>query len=123
MAAAIATLEVLQEEAPPAHVEEMGSLIRGGFEDLKGKYEIIGHLYGRGCMQGMELVKDRDTKEPAVDEMARLFEETRKRGLIIGKGGLKNAFRFTPPLVVRKEHVNEALEKLDDSFAAVMKSL
>jgi alanine-glyoxylate transaminase/(R)-3-amino-2-methylpropionate-pyruvate transaminase len=121
MAAAIATLEVLQEEAPPSHVEEMGTLIRKGFEDLQAKYDIIGHLYGRGCMQGMELVKNRETKERADDEMAQLFEETRKNGLLIGKGGLTNAFRFTPPLVVRKEHVSEAIEKLDSSFTAVMK--
>lgn len=122
MAAAIATLEVLQEESPPSHVEEVGSMIRRGFEDLKQKYGLIGHLYGRGCMQGMELVRDKETKEPAVDEMTQLFEETKNRGLLIGKGGLQNAFRFTPPLVVQKKHVNEAIEKLDDSFAAVMKS-
>jgi len=122
MAAAIATLEVLKEEAPPSHVEEMGNLIRKGFEELQDKYEIIGHLYGRGCMQGIELVKDRETKQPAVDEMAQLFEETKKRGLLIGKGGLDNAFRLTPPLIVQREHVTEAIEKLDDSIAAVMKS-
>jgi 4-aminobutyrate aminotransferase len=120
MAAALATLEVLKEEAPPSHVEEIGTLIRRGFEELQSKYEIIGHLYGRGCMQGMEFVKDRENKEPAIDETSRIFEETRKRGLLIGKGGLGNAFRFTPPLVVQKEHVSTALQILDDSIAAVM---
>jgi 4-aminobutyrate aminotransferase-like enzyme len=69
----------------------------------------------------MEFVKDRETKEPAIDEMSQLFEETRKRGLLIGKGGLGNAFRFTPPLVTQKAHVTEAIEKLDASIAAVMK--
>jgi len=121
MAAALAVLEVLKEEAPPSHVEEMGLLIRKGFEDMKNKYPLIGNILGRGCMQGLEFVRDHKTKEPAVDEMTELFEETKKRGLLIGKGGLGHAFRFTPPLILQKEHVNEALEKLDDSIAAVMK--
>ena len=72
-------------------------------------------------MQGMEFVKDRESKEPAIDEMTQLFEETKKHGLLIGKGGLGNAFRFTPPLVAKKEHVTEAIDKLDKSIAAVMK--
>jgi len=69
MAAARAVLEVLKEEAPPSHVEEMGTLIRKGFEDLMKKYPLIGNILGRGCMQGLEFVRDHKTKEPAVDEM------------------------------------------------------
>ena len=88
MAAALATMEVLKEEGSPPHVEEMGKRIRKGFEELMDKYEIIGNLLGRGCMQGIEFVKDRQTREPAIDEMTQLFEETKKRGLLIGKGGL-----------------------------------
>ena len=70
-------------------------------------------------MQGMEFVKDPQTREPAVDEMTEMFEETRKRGLLIGKGGLGNAFRLTPPLVAQREHVDEALAIIDESLAAV----
>jgi 4-aminobutyrate aminotransferase len=120
MAAALATLDVLKEEAPPSHVERIGRRIRKGFEELQNRYEIIGNVLGRGCMQGLEFVKDRSTKAPAVDEMTDFFEETRKRGLLIGKGGLGNAFRFTPPLVVEEQQVDQALEILDESIAAVI---
>jgi len=120
MAAALAVLEVLKEEAPPSHVEEIGDQICQGFEELARKYPIVGNIRGKGCMQGMEFVNDPITKEPANEVMAELFEQTRERGLLIGAGGVGNAFRFTPPLVVQKEHINQALEILDEAIAAVM---
>ncbi len=119
MAAALATLEVLKEEAPPSHVAEIGARIRKGFEGLEKKYPLIGNIRGMGCMQGVEFVKDRETKDPANEAMAELFEATRKRGLLIGSGGTGNAFRFTPPLITQKEHVDEALEILDHAIADV----
>lgn len=123
LAAAIATLEVLKEEAPPEHVGEIGRYIRQGFEHLAEKYPIIGNINGKGCMQGIEFVKDRDTKEPAVEFTQQLFEETRERGLLIGAGGAKNAPRFTPPLIVQKEHVDQAMEILDASIAAALEKV
>jgi 4-aminobutyrate aminotransferase/(S)-3-amino-2-methylpropionate transaminase len=70
-------------------------------------------------MQGVEFVKDRQTKEPATEEMTALFEAARQRGLLIGSGGTGNAFRFTPPLVAQKGHVEEALDILDHAIAEV----
>lgn len=119
LAAAIATLEVLKEEAPPSHVEEMGARLRKGFEALQAKYPLIGNVRGMGLMQGIELVKDLETKEHANEAVAELFEETRTRGLLIGKGGAGNAIRFGPPMVVTKEKIDEGLEILDHALAAV----
>ena len=74
-------------------------------------------------MQGVELVSDRDTKEPAVDAVVQIFEQTRARGLLIGKGGLyNNVLRIAPPLTATDEHVDEALEILDYAFAHVQES-
>lgn len=123
IAAAIATLEVLKEEDAPSHVAEIGAQIRQGFEALQDKYPIIGNARGMGCMQGVEFVKDRGTKEPANEAMAELFEAARKRGLLIGSGGTGNAFRFTPPLITQKEHIEEALDILDHAIAEVMETL
>jgi 4-aminobutyrate aminotransferase-like enzyme len=120
MAAALAVLEVLKEEAPPSHVEEVGAHLRQGFEALMAKYPIVGNLLGKGFMQGMEFVKDRATKEPFDEACVELFEQTRERGLLIGAGGLRHAFRFTPPLIATKENIDQALEILDESIAAVM---
>lgn len=64
-------------------------------------------------------MKDRQTKEPAKEEMLDLFEATRKRGLLIGSGGTGDAFRYTPPLVVEKEQVEETLGILDYATAEV----
>ncbi len=119
-AAALATIEVMEEEAPPEHVAQVGDHLRAGLERLWEKYPVIGEVRGKGLMQGVELVKDRRTKEPAPDAVNLLFEETKARGLLIGKGGAYgNAVRIAPPLTATKEHVDEALDILDHAFARV----
>jgi len=123
MAAAIAVLQVLKEEAPPAYVGEIGRYIRRGFDELAAKYPSIGNIRGKGCMQGIEFVKDPVTKEPANELMTEVFEETLKRGLLIGAGGVGNAFRFTPPLIVQKEQIDQAIEILDESIAAALETV
>ncbi len=122
--AALATIEVMEEEADPDHVAEVGAHLRAGLERFYEKYPIIGDVRGMGLMQGVELVKDRETKEPAPDAVNMLFEETRARGLLIGKGGAYgNAVRIAPPLTATKEHVDEALEILDYAFARVQEAV
>jgi alanine-glyoxylate transaminase/(R)-3-amino-2-methylpropionate-pyruvate transaminase len=123
-AAALATIEVMEEEASPDHVEEVGTHLRQGLEALGEKYPLIGDVRGMGLMQGVEMVRDRRTKEPATKEVAHLFEATRERGLLIGKGGLYgNALRIAPPLVATKDDVDQALEILDYTFAEVQESV
>jgi 4-aminobutyrate aminotransferase len=118
--AALATIEAMEEEANPTHVALVGQRLRAGLEKLWAKYPLIGEVRGMGLMQGVELVKDRQSKEPAPQEVAFLFEETRKRGLLIGKGGLyANVLRIAPPLMAQEQHVDEALEILDHALAAV----
>jgi 4-aminobutyrate aminotransferase-like enzyme len=71
-----------------------------------------------GLMQAMEFVKDRETKEPAPAETTQFMEEARKRGLLIGKGGLwGNVIRTSPPLNIAKSDVDEAIKVM--SLAAV----
>ena len=119
-AAALGTIEAMEEEANPQHVAGVGQHLRNGLEKLWEKYPLIGEVRGKGLMQGVEMVKDQKSKEPAPQEVNFLFEETRKRGLLIGKGGLYgNVLRIAPPLVATKEHVDEALAILDHSFAQV----
>ncbi len=120
-AAATATIDVITEESPPSHVEEVGNHLRQGLQTLYGKYPIIGEVRGKGLMQGMEIVRDRDSKEPALDEVAELFEVTRKQGLIMGKGGLYgNVLRVAPPLVATRDNIDQALEIFDYAFAKVL---
>jgi 4-aminobutyrate aminotransferase len=123
-AAALATIEVMQQEAPPEHVEAVGGRLRRGLEALQDKYPLIGDVRGKGLMQGVEMVRDRKTKEPATREVNYLFEATRQRGLLIGKGGMYgNALRIAPPLVASQDDVDRALEILDHAFAEVQETL
>jgi 4-aminobutyrate aminotransferase len=122
-AAALATIQVMEEEASPAHVEEVGAHLRRGLERLQEKYPLIGDVRGKGLMQGVEMVRDRRTREPATKEIAHLFEATRERGLLIGKGGIYgNTVRLTPPLIASKNDVDQALEILDYAFAEVQET-
>jgi 4-aminobutyrate aminotransferase len=123
-AASLATIEALEAEAPPAHVAVIGARLREGLEALWNKYPLIGDVRGKGLMQGMEFVSDRASKEPAPQAVAQLFEETRARGLLIGKGGLYgNVIRISPPLTATTEQVDEALAILDHALAAVHETL
>ncbi len=119
-AASLATMNVLEKDATPERVGELGIMLRAGLDKLKEKYTIIGDVRGRGLMQGIELVKDRSTKEPAPEATKHLFEATRKLGLIIGKGGLYgNVVRIAPPMTVNEEEIAMALDVLDKGFKAV----
>ena len=90
------------------------------FRSLKDKYALIGDVRGMGLMQGLELVKDRGTKEPAPEATVQLMERARENGLLIGKGGLYgNVIRLSPPLNISKADVDEAIRVLDKSLAEV----
>ncbi len=121
--AALATLEVIEKHDLRKNAEVQGRRLRDGLEKLKSRYpRSIGEVRGMGLMQGLELVEDetKGNRTPNVKGTARLFEETKKRGLLIGKGGLYgNCLRIAPPLTVTAAEVDEAVGKLDESFAAI----
>jgi alanine-glyoxylate transaminase / (R)-3-amino-2-methylpropionate-pyruvate transaminase len=121
-AAANATISIIEEEDLPANAEKMGRLLREGLEELKGRFpESIGDARGMGLMQAVELVADETAgdRTPARALTNRVFEEAKKRGLLIGKGGLEgNVFRIAPALTVTGSDIEEALRILRDSFAA-----
>jgi len=122
-AAANATIAVMEQRDLKANAEVQGKRLRAGLEKLQQKYpRTIGDVRGMGLMQGVELVADetRGDRTPNAKATARLFEETKKRGLLIGKGGLYgNSLRISPPLIVTAAEVDEAIGKLDESFAAI----
>ena len=122
-AAANATLDTIVEEKLPANAAAMGKVLREGLAALQQKYpRAIGDVRGKGLMQALELVKDETVKDrtPAPDTTLRLFEETKRRGLLIGKGGLYgNTVRIAPPLNIGRADIEEALRILDQSFGAL----
>jgi 4-aminobutyrate aminotransferase-like enzyme len=122
-AAANAVVDTIVDEKLVQNAEAMGKLLREGLEALKKKFsKSIGDVRGKGLMQGVELVKDETAKDrtPDPEIVGRLFEETKKRGLLIGRGGLyNNVLRIAPALNVGKADIEEGLKILDESMTAV----
>jgi 4-aminobutyrate aminotransferase len=119
-AAANATIRVIEENDLPRNACVVGDYLREKLEELKDKYTVIGDVRGMGLMQAIECVKDRETKEPHPQAVLRVFEETRRRGVLIGKGGLfGNVIRIGPPLVATKSDIDELVAALDAAFAMI----
>jgi 4-aminobutyrate aminotransferase-like enzyme len=121
--AARATIAVMEEDNLRDNSAVVGGYYRSKLEELQQKHPVIGEVRGMGLLQGIELVKDRKTKEPAPQETNRVMDEAKNRGLLIGKGGLyANVLRTSPPLNIGKADVNEAIRILDEAFTAVERS-
>jgi len=118
--AALATIQVMEEENLLENSHTVGTYFRGKLEELQQKHALIGDVRGMGLMQGLELVKDRKTKEPAPEATAQVMDRAKENGLLIGKGGLYgNVLRLSPMLNIGKSDVDEAIRILDKSFTEV----
>ena len=118
--AARAVIEVIEEENLLENTYTVGGYFRGKLGELREKYSLIGDVRGMGMMQALELVKDRQTKEPAAEATNQLMERTRDNGLLVGKGGLYgNVIRMAPPMNISRADVDEAIRLLDRSFSEV----
>jgi len=112
----LATLTYIEEHDLVNHVEKVGTYLKMRLLELKDKYPLIGDVRGKGLMIGLELVKEK--KEPATNEILQLFENTKKRRLLIGKGGLYgNVVRIAPPMTVDQGRIDEAIKILDQSLS------
>src|SRR5205809_822942 len=115
-----AVLEVIEREKLQENSHKLGSHVLAGLEKLKGKYELIGDVRGKGLMLGIELVKDRNTKEAAKAECGQVLELAREMGLLLGKGGLHGSvIRFAPPMTITQADADFMLEVFDAAFAAL----
>ena len=115
-----AVLEVIENEGLQANSLKIGNYLKAGFAKLAEKHSLIGDIRGMGLMLGVELVKDRKTKEPAREECAAVFEACKDMGLLIGKGGLwGNTLRIKPPMIFTTSDADFMLAVLDEAFASV----
>ncbi len=118
--AALATIEVIETENLVHNAKVVGDHLREGLMGLQEKYDVMGDVRGMGLMQALELVKDRKTKEPHPQAVLHVFEETKKRGVLIGKGGLYgNCIRIGPPLIASKDNMDELVTALDEALATI----
>ncbi len=113
VAAMSAVIDLIKEEKLLDRATRLGEYTLKYFNDLKEELEIIGDVRGKGLMIGVELVKNRKTKEPATEELAHVIEKSFKRGVVVIGAGM-STIRIAPPLVIDDELLQKALDILSD---------
>jgi alanine-glyoxylate transaminase/(R)-3-amino-2-methylpropionate-pyruvate transaminase len=119
MAASLSTIQYIEDNDLITNCKVVGEHLGNRFKQLKEKHALVGDARGIGLMQALEIVKDRKTKEPAPQATAKVFEETKKRGVLIGKGGVYgNVIRTGLMLNSTKAHADELADALDAGLTA-----
>ena len=99
----------------------MGNKLIKGLKEIAENYDIIGDVRGKGLIVGVELVKDRETKEPATKECAKLTYRCWELGLVLAYVGLySNVIEITPPLVIDEEGIEKGLNIFDQALRDVI---
>ena len=120
IAASRATFEALEEEDLVENAAKVGDFIMNRLNKMSKEHELMGDVRGKGLMIGVELVRDRETKEPASEECKRVCYRAFEKGLILHYYGMKrNVLRITPPLNTTQEVAEKALEIIDESIQDV----
>jgi 4-aminobutyrate aminotransferase/(S)-3-amino-2-methylpropionate transaminase len=116
--AALAVLDVFEQEDVVERGRRVGQIIRSRFEQMKDRYDLIGDVRGLGAMQAMELVSNRETKTPAKEQTSDIIHACHDDGLIVIKAGLyDNVIRILAPLVITDELLNEGLDVLEGNLS------
>jgi 4-aminobutyrate aminotransferase/(S)-3-amino-2-methylpropionate transaminase len=115
--AALAVMEILFEDGLLQRAEALGETLLSRFKALQEQHEIIGEVRGKGPMLGMELVRDRESKEPATEEAKKLVKLCFDKGLIIlSCGNFGNVIRTLMPFVITDEQLDRGLSILEESL-------
>lgn len=113
MAAAVATMTVMEREDVPTRCIERGGQVRTALDALGAEFDWIGDVRGRGLMQAMELVEDPSTKEPSPSRARAVMEAAKEEGLLVGLGGrYGHVVRTGPSMLITAEEVDEAMARL-----------
>jgi alanine-glyoxylate transaminase/(R)-3-amino-2-methylpropionate-pyruvate transaminase len=119
MAAGLAVLDVIDEDGLQENSRVLGKRLKDGIRELAKHHQLIGDVRGMGLMLGVELVRDRGTKQPAKQETAALLEAAREMGVLLGKGGLDgNVLRIKPPMCISAEDADFTIDVLDRALTA-----
>ena len=120
-AASLATITLIREQLMK-NAADVGGHLLAAVKELMKKHQLIGDVRGRGLMIGIELVRDRQTKERAVTERDRMVLECFRRGLLVLGAG-RNAIRLSPPLVLTRDQADTAVRILDEALSDVVSSV
>jgi alanine-glyoxylate transaminase/(R)-3-amino-2-methylpropionate-pyruvate transaminase len=120
MTQGLATLEVIDSENIQHNALTVGTHLKNRLLDLQERQALIGEVRGMGLMLGVELVRDRTTKEPASTEATTVLELCKERGLLVGKGGLfGNTLRIKPPMCLTKTDADFLVDCLDEVLETI----
>ena len=123
-AAALASINVITRDRLPDRAAELGAHLEKRFQEMQEDHKMIGEARAKGLMAGIELVKDKKSKEPANKETVQAVQEAYKRGIIVNPGGtFENVIRISPPLVITKQQLDFGLDVLDEAIGAVEKTI
>lgn len=119
-AASLAALDIMEKENLGEKAQALGRYLMGRCRAMQEKYRLIGDVRGLGAMVGMELVLDRETKEPATRETSEVLQECLRRGVIVPRCGVYgNVLRFLNPLTIPQDQLAEALDVIEGVVAEV----
>ncbi|MFL5625684.1 MAG: aminotransferase class III-fold pyridoxal phosphate-dependent enzyme, partial [Ktedonobacteraceae bacterium] len=119
-AAALAVLDLYEQEDYAARSREVGRVVTERFLKLQEQFPVIGEVRGLGGMVAMELVKDRTTREPDAHTASDVLAAAHSRGLVLIKAGMyDNVIRVLVPLCITDEQLEQALNIFDDAFTSV----
>jgi 4-aminobutyrate aminotransferase / (S)-3-amino-2-methylpropionate transaminase / 5-aminovalerate transaminase len=122
-AAALAVLDVIEEEGVCERAQTVGDTIRARLELWQERYPAIGDVRGLGAMLALELVHDRDTKEPAADLAGRVVEEAARNGLLLLKAGIYgNCVRILLPLTIGDAELDEGLDVWEQALEVALEA-
>ena len=112
-----AVLDVIKDENLQSNALDVGSHLLSQLNALKSKHELIGDVRGAGLFIGIELVKDRNTLEPAVEEADLIINKMKDKGLLLSTDGSDhNVIKIKPPLIFTKENADSLVEQMDESL-------
>ena len=122
MAQGMATIEVIDRENLQENCRIVGTHLIEGLKRLEKKHIPIGEVRGMGLMTGIEIVKSRESREPAPAATVEIMELAKERGLLIGKGGLfGNVLRIKPPMCFTRDNADFLINVLDECFTHLEK--
>jgi len=119
-AVGLAVLDVIEREGLMENANTVGNYARDGLRKLAERHDIIGDVRGPGLFFGAEMVRDRQTREPATEETGTIINAMRERGIIISRTGrADNVLKIRPPMPFSKDNADFLLSALDDTLQAL----
>ena len=116
----LAVLDVIEEEGLREHALEVGTRFRDALAGLSDRHVLVGDVRGLGLFIGVELVRDRESLEPATEEATEVINVMRERGILLSTDGpFENVIKIKPPLVFSHEDANRVVEELDAVLSGV----